>query len=67
MPGCDTYPEDDHIKDGTNHLPTEVVQVGLLERDSRSIWGFPKMGLPNSWMVYSGNPFKMDDLGVSVF
>ena len=27
------------------------------------IWGLPKMGYPNSWMVYERNPNKMDERG----
>ena len=28
---------------------------------------FPKIGKPPKWMVYNGNPIKMDDLGVLFF
>ena len=32
-----------------------------------NIWGFPKMGGTPKCIVYSRNPIKMDDLGVSPF
>ena len=30
-------------------------------------WMFPKIGVPQKWLFYNGNPVKMDDLGVPLF
>ena len=45
-------------------VSTSFCEVVSLFFSSPSIWMFPKIGVPQKWMVYfMENPIKMDDLG----
>ena len=35
--------------------------------DDDSLWGFPKIGVPQNGRFIIENPIKMDDLGVPLF
>ena len=52
---------------GRKAFNKSTTKLGLYSEPT--IWVFPKIGAPqNEWfIIYNGNPIKMDDLGVSLF